>query len=126
MKILILDDMKFRHDIFDKMFEGHDVTHVFKFFDFAKELENNVFDLICLDHDLGDEVSNPDFWIDGWGKRREFNGADAAVKVCELNDAALPKQVIIHSINSVGAKTMLHILQRKGIPVEWQPFREIP
>lgn len=124
MKILILDDMIVRHDFFDKSFKGHDVVHVFTFSDFVKKLENDVFDLIHLDHDLGEDV-NCDVWFDGWGNKREFNGVDAAVKVCELEDNMLPKKVIIHSINAVGSRSMLNILQRRGIYVDWKPFGQI-
>jgi len=121
MKILILDDLKSRHDVFDNLFKDHDVFHAFTVSDFVSKLKDDVFDLICLDHNLGETET----WIDGWNNKREFNGVDAAVKICELEDHALPKKVMIHSMNPVGARSMLNLLYARGISVDWQPFGKI-
>lgn len=125
MKILILDDMELRHNAFANFFRGHDVTHAFTFSEFVDFLnESSPFDLICLDHDLGDFIKNPDFWLDSQGRKREFNGQHAAVKVTELPDDMLPRQVLIHSINPVGAQAMLKIIRNKGLNVIVKPFKE--
>ena len=124
MKILILDDIKHRHEVFAKKYQGHEIVHVYKYSDFCAQLESNQFDLIHLDHDLGDFVADADTYVDGWGSTREFNGSHASMRVCELEDDKLPEKVIVHSINSVGAKNMLSNCQRRGIPVVWEPFSD--
>ncbi len=123
MKILILDDMEIRHKYYAEKYAGHDIVHTFKFFTFLDALhEQSPFDLIHLDHDLGDFIKNPDHWVDGWGSKREFNGQNAAFEVVRLPDELLPSEVIIHSINPVGAKAMFDIIKKKGLPVSLQPF----
>lgn len=123
MRILILDDQKLRHEFFAKQFDGHEVVSVFKFSEFC-ELLNQRWDLMHLDHDLGDDVDNPDTFVDGWGSTQLFNGGHAVLKVCELPNELKPAQVIIHSINPDGAKVMLSMLERVGIPVVWVPFND--
>ena len=124
MKILILDDMQMRHDVFANFFAGHDVTHTFKFSDFVKALEqNSPFDIIHLDHDLADFFDQPDFLIDNHGRKKEYNGQHAALKVTQLPEELLPLNVIIHSVNPLGAQAMLEIIQNKGIPVVCEPFK---
>ncbi len=125
MRILILDDMKIRHDTYAERYAGNDIVHTYNFFAFLDALhEQSPFDLIHLDHDLGDFVTNPDYWVDGWGHKREFNGQNASFEVARLDDELLPSQVIIHSINPVGAKAMFEIIKKKGLPVSLQPFNE--
>jgi CheY-like chemotaxis protein len=123
MRILILDDQKLRHESFAKRFSGHEITSVFRFNEFLAQLDKS-WDLILLDHDLGDEIADADTYVDGWGKTQLFNGRHAAMKVCELNDELKPKQVIVHSINASDAPTMRDMLERAGIPVVWEPFSD--
>lgn len=125
MHILILDDQAERHEIFQKIYHNHDVVSVFKYSEFVEQLGERRWDLIHLDHDLGDFVSNPDTWVDGWGCIREFTGCEAAKRVCELNVEQQPNRVIVHSINPVGARTMLQMLDRASIPTTWEPFGEV-
>jgi hypothetical protein len=127
MKILVLDDIKFRHDVFDDMYPMDEVHHSYKFHDFVSRLNSGApWGLLQLDHDLGDFVEDADFFRDGWGNIREFNGQHAVQAVCDLPDELLPKQVIVHSINPEGAKRMMSMLERRGIPCVWEPFGEIP
>lgn len=120
MKILILDDDDVRHEYYTEKYAG--ARHTWTFWEFVADLDRgSPWDLIHLDHDLGDLVTG-DTYIDGWGKTREFNGQHAAQKICELSDDRLPKQVIIQSVNPEGAKAMRQMLLRRGIPTVWQPF----
>ena len=121
MRVLILDDIQHRHNVFDTIYQGHQVAHAYLYTDFCDKLNQGTWDLVHLDHDLGDFVDNADTYVDGWGNIREYNGGHAAMRVCELD--YLPK-VIIHSVNPVGAKIMRQMLERRGVEVTWEPFGE--
>lgn len=123
MRILILDDQNLRHEIFQERYKGHEVVSVHRYSEFLAQL-NKLWDLIHLDHDLGDDVEDADTYVDGWGKTQLFDGRHAAMRVCELDDALKPKQVIIHSVNASDAPTMRDMLERAGIPVVWEPFSD--
>jgi len=124
MKILILDDDDIRHEFFATIYAEHDVRHARTYFKFLNQLQvGSPWDLIHLDHDLGD-LQSGDSYVDGWGKAREYNGQHAARDICELPDERLPHQVIIQSVNPDGARAMLQMLQRRGVAVSWQPFGE--
>lgn len=125
MSVLILDDIKDRHDTFDRMYGVGNCVHSYTYSDFLEKLLASPYDLIHLDHDLGDFVVNADTYVDGWGKTQEYNGVHAAIRICELVDHLLPKKVIIHSVNPEGARAMLSTLRRRGIDVTWEPFGDI-
>lgn len=132
MRILVLDDMKLRHDAFDSIYESHEVRHAYTYTEFMFMLTDGApWDVLHLDHDLGDEVVDCDTYVDGWGHRCEFNGQHAVLRVCELREDQMPKTaVIIHSINPSGAAAMKQLLTRRVsmLPAEvqfrvvWQPF----
>lgn len=124
MRILVLDDVKSRHDAFDRLYEDADVRHAYTYKQFVYLLNGVKWDVVHLDHDLGDAVT-ADTYVDGWGAKQEFNGLHAAARVCELNDEDLPTQVVIHSINPEGARAMKTLLERRGVPVTWEPFGEV-
>ena len=126
MRILVLDDMKVRHEAFGRIYSEHEVVSVYTYTEFLRQLEGARFDLIHLDHDLGDAVSNPDTWVDGWGSTREFTGGHAALRVCELSEDMRPHAVVVHSVNTSGAVQMLKDLRRVGIDCKWEPFGEAP
>ena len=122
MRILILDDDDSRHTTYDGRYGGNEVEHAYNYIAFLDELgTGSPWDLIHLDHDLGDLMSG-DTYEDGWGITREYNGVHAAKVICELPDELLPKKIIIQSINPHGSRVMMNILERRGIPVEWEPF----
>lgn len=125
MNILILDDIKHRHDVYDNVYGAGNCLHSYTYTDFLQKLTASPYDLIHLDHDLGDFVANADTYVDGWGKIQEYNGQHAAMRICELKDHLLPKKVIIQSVNPVGSKAMISMLQRRGVDVSWEPFGEI-
>jgi len=119
MRILILDDERVRHEHFSEVYRDHDVVHVETYSQFVHELERgSPWDLIHLDHDLGPG----DSYLDGWGDMQFFTGLHAAIRVCELHDHQLPIEVIVHSVNPLGAQYMMDDLRSRRIQVKWQPY----
>jgi len=117
--------MKERHDEFDRRYKAHHVVHVYRYYQCLDELSKGGWDLVHLDHDLGDEVINADTTIDGWGKTRLLTGYDVANWLCSCNDDLLPKRIIVHSINPTGGAAMCQVLKSRGVPTIFQPFHYI-
>lgn len=120
MRVLILDDIKDRHDTFDKVYDGDEVIHAYTYMDFCNKLGDGKWDLVSLDHDLGDFVDDPSTYVDGWGNICQYTGKHAAMRIAEMDD--FDGRVIIHSANPVGARGMFDILGRCGIDVVVRPF----
>ena len=117
-RILVLDDDKSRHNSFDEVLKGQQITHVYNYADAVKELENGVFDEVYLDHDLGDFGESPT----GYGQT-ERTGADVANYIARvLPEDKRPKLVHIHSWNPVGAHNIALSLQSVEIPYVREPF----
>lgn len=122
MRILILDDEQYRHNEFAIVYSAQDVTHTTTYREFIHELStSSPWDLIHLDHDLGESTLN-DTYVDGWGVVRFFNGQHASLRICELSEDKLPGEVVVHSINPNGAKSMVMNLTRRNIRVTWRPY----
>ena len=122
MKILILDDADVRHKYFAKYYKCESIQHVKTLKEFVKHLDlGSPWDLIHLDHDLGD-FTDGDTFVDSYGAIKEYNGQHAAQMIIDLSDDMLPKQVIIQSVNPEGARRIKQIIQARGIPVVWHPF----
>lgn len=126
MRVLVLDDDEGRIACFKQWLaeDGFDEIICCTHFNDAVSHLNEKFDLIHMDHDLGDFQSNADSFVDGWGKTVDFNGKHFVKKVLELDKVLWPDRVIVHSINPSGARWMVHDLRTAGIPVEWKPFSE--
>ncbi len=122
MRVLVLDDMTVRQVCFRMTYGEDNVKSTKTYNEFLNALDSEKWDIIHLDHDLGDFVENPDTYIDGWGITREFNGLHAAYKVCELPENKRPCSVIVHSINPEGAKAMVAVLTNGGLKAIWEPF----
>jgi hypothetical protein len=118
MRILILDDNLDRHNGFRKALSDHVLTHVYTHNQAVKALEDNpAFDLVYLDHDIGDLQDGDK---DDYG--RDLTGHDVALFMVRVLDATkLPEEVIIHSWNPVGARSMLQVLQ-PVVQVSCQPY----
>ena len=124
MNILILDDDDSRHEAFRALYKNHHIVHAYHYGQFLESLlDGSPWDLIHLDHDLG-ELKDGDMYEDGWGHLRYYNGQHAALRICELSDDLLPSEVIIQSINTVGAPVMLEMLKKRGLKVSWKPFND--
>lgn len=101
---LFLDDMKARTDAFRaRNSKEYQITWASNIATFLHYLYNypTVFDLISLDHDLGDD-------------KHEGNGQMAAWSLAYLPKDQRPHKVIIHSHNIAGAEAMAMILKDAG------------
>lgn len=122
MRILILDDEQVRHRDFAEVYTGHEVVHTETYSQFIHELvKDSPWDLIHLDHDLGPG----DSYLDGWGNMQFFTGQHAAVRVCELHDDRLPGEVIVHSVNPLGAQNMVTDLKSRKVKATWRPYTQM-
>ena len=117
MRILILDDDLTRHQDFARRYAGHERLHVATVDQFESALSRGPFQLVHLDHDLGDYVRGMS------GIEYERTGVEAAKMLaacrwCEDEDV----QVIIHSWNPEGARRMRAILTDAGLSAILEPF----
>jgi hypothetical protein len=125
MKILILDDNSYRHMEFAHRFADDDRTHCHTYHQAIEALNNDFFDVIFLDHDLGD-FHDADKYEGYDGKLKEYTGLDVAVYIAKdfgkyLNEKP---RIVVHSVNPVGAPVMRSVLQDAGFDVVWDPFTE--
>lgn len=101
--ILFVDDDQNRHDLIRKVFffSGFSVVHTTTADNAILLIQERSFDIICLDHDMGE------------GK----NGKDVAkvVAMSAVDQSKFPMFVWIHSWNIVAAREMQSILQSAGI-----------
>ena len=91
LKILVVEDDPNRIERFKKELRVHKVRFATSSDQAIEILENENFDLICLDHDLGGGAYEPSDENSGYG----------VAKHMEANK--IPGEVIIHSLNPVGA-----------------------
>lgn len=120
MRILILDDNPYRHHVFDIRYKDHVVVHAYTYTQATRALDDSAFDLVHLDHDLG-EFHTPDTYIGYDGKDIQYDGNDVAVHIAKN---AIDCNVIIHSINPVGSRDILATLRNVGINVVWDLFKD--
>ncbi len=115
MKILVLDDVSARHDVFGDRWAEHDVTHVFTYEEAIAALDREQFARLSLDHDL--RLALP---VEG-----ERTGFDVALHLVEkVPRERWPKQVLLHSHNALGRRAMAELLTAAGgMVVLEQPFK---
>jgi CheY-like chemotaxis protein len=124
MRILFLDDMEERHELFQKLVK--DTSH---FVVMRRNVEEAVkaveetdppFDMMFLDHDLADE-HYPGYT--GPVSDKAANGTDF-VKwlVRDVEKEKWPSHVVVHSWNPDGKKRMAFLLADFGIPVSLEMF----
>jgi len=119
MKILFLDDEKYRHNEFAQNAIGATVTHVYSADEAIRELQTNEYSLVFLDHDL-----EPAHYRER--KPEDKDGQYIADKIVEL-DIELPF-IVIHSLNPLGAAKMLEKLgtlyrsRAIYVPMGWKFF----
>jgi hypothetical protein len=122
MRILVLDDDYIRQQSFLRMYPNDTLVFAQRYWDFISELNSNQeFDLIHLDHDLGNDG---DVYTDGWGKTVAFSGKDAVDPLALLVNK--PKKVIVHTMNPVVGSRMVSDLKRAGMDARYQPFQYVP
>ena len=102
MKCLVLDDDAMRHRLFGRNFTAHEMTYVFTAEAAIEALQQNTYDAIFLDHDLGDRV-----YVDSHGP--EKTGYTVAKWIAEHPNRK-PAQIYVHSLNPVGASNIQAVL----------------
>ena len=110
MKILILDDMSIRHKAFKQNLIGHVVKCVETVKETIDSLNEETWDYLFLDHDLGGDVMVP-------------SGPGTGYEVAQWLNKNVDKQpanIVIHSFNPDGAKNMASLLPKALIcPGAW-------
>jgi CheY-like chemotaxis protein len=108
MKILVLDDSKNRQDFFSRSLIGNEkVIQAYNYDQAVKALEEDIFDLIFLDHDLDLELDTED-----------KTGLDVAKYIADMPYERFPKECIVHSLNSYGADNIVAVLEQSDIKVK--------
>lgn len=107
MRIFVLDDMKARHDAYKKKFSNDEIISTYDAKEAIDLLSKDLnYDLICLDHDLGNRIF---ISID------DENSGSTVAKF--LSNKNIKCKIIIHSLNYWGAQNMLKYLPKaKYIP----------
>lgn len=109
MKVLILDDEKYRHEGFDGVLGGNEVWHAYDCRQAVKILDEvGPFDVVYLDYNLQDGLT----------------GAEVAIYIARMSPKRRPKSILIHSWHPEGSWRMQQILETVGIPVVSEPFSE--
>jgi len=109
MKVLILDDQEVRHQSFAKIFSGCELTHSYTYAEAVTALQAEVYDWVCLDHDIHDG---------------SWTGYHVAMFITQLDQASRPHTVLVHSWNPEGADRMTAALLAAGIQVFRRPFSD--
>lgn len=123
MNILILDDDALRHQAFDTCYKAYaPLTHTYRYSSCVEALSKGGWDLVHLDHDLGEEIEDPDMKVDGWGKAIQYTGLDVVRWLVDRVDYGLVDKIIVHSMNPVGAMRMTEELNDAGFNVTYAPF----
>ena len=97
MRILFLDDEKWRHAEFDRLAAEHTIVHAWRVDETKRLLDRARFDLCCLDNDLATEAY-----------RRE--GLEVARHIAATARSRRPRRVLIHSWNETRARQMYDVL----------------
>jgi len=116
MKILFLDDSNERINTIKKYLGvKSNILHIAESAPKAIALlkKYSPYDIVLLDHDLGD--------VNIIGEK---TGYAVAKFITEMKPKLLPKRIIIHSHNPIGAMKMEAILKINGIKSEKIPFSE--
>jgi len=109
-RVLVLDDDQNRHLAFQQSLIGMIVERAYTAEEAIKQLQSHPFDVVFLDHDLGGKV------MVASGKGTGYEVA----KWLRNNPHRMPKQIIIHSFNPVGAQNMKTMLPSAQIcPGAW-------
>lgn len=112
MRILILEDTDERIEQFKQKLVGHDIA-VCKTADRCIQTlsSSNPFDYIMMDHDLSAAFEKP-------GKGTGYEVAEWIAN----NPNKMPRRILIHSANNIGAAAMMKVLGDAGIRATYVPF----
>lgn len=110
IKILILEDNPERQEEFKKNLVGHNVEIVDSSKIAIDKLKSEKWQLLFLDHDLGGQV---------YVESGDNTGYEVA-KFLEENKHHMPSNIVVHSLNPVGAKNIIDALPNAiHIPFVW-------
>jgi len=111
MNILILEDDTDRHTAFKQRLIGTNIVIVETAEECIQLLDTDLWDMLCLDHDLGGQVFVPS----GPG-----TGYEVACWLEEHPDV-MPTEVILHSLNPAGRQKMKQALPNaREVPFCWE------
>lgn len=116
MKRLFLDDDPERHRVFKMLYP--DADYVWTAAEAIKAIQDNQYQVIHLDHDLGGRQYVDSEDPSGTG----LTVARAIVERYARSRLTMP-EVVIHSFNREGMFKMLAVLYASGFDVSWKPFR---
>jgi CheY-like chemotaxis protein len=120
MRILVVDDNPARHAFFRRLYLGEEVVSVTSYWEAVDALSQGPFDIVQLDHDLGD-YREPDVLVEMY-VRMELNGFHVAHYIAnDLSLSLRPKAVIVQSANEDGAKNIERVLTEAGIQTVLRP-----
>ena len=111
MKILIIDDLKDRHQFLGIEYQGNDIHNAYTYNEAIELIKNNSYDLICFDHDLNDFEDR----VERTGVSIAKFMAYAGLKTSEVR---------IHSLNAIGAMNIISVLKSGEVTdnVYYEPF----
>ncbi len=120
MRFLIVDDMKTRHDEFDRILSGEDVVHTYNVREAALQIMEDLrgerkYGTIFLDHDIES----------GTDQRDVIELVHWIVETPWVHDQLMKSgtNFFIHSWNAHGAQNMKALLEGAGFSVKVKPFR---
>jgi CheY-like chemotaxis protein len=118
LRILILEDDMQRIETFGQKLcvNEHNITYVTTAAEAIRWLDEDEFDLVFLDHDLGGKV-----YVD----TNEKNTGSEVVRHMTQPTYVKSPVVIIHSLNTPAAKSMEHALAYEGYEVHRIPFTQL-
>ena len=117
-RILFLDDMQTRHEVFMKWCPpSWLVTKVHTAEEAIDVLREMEFDIVCLDHDLA---------VHHYGKHTDdvFTGLEV-VRTIVRENLQHKAQFFIHSMNPVGSTAMVNMLFKSGRDAIQAPFHHL-
>jgi len=110
--VFIFEDMEDRLKFFKKILVDHDLQHTDQIEKAKKILLNEKWDFVFLDHDMEERFMD--------SKTTQNNGYQLAKWIVE-NKIKI-EQIIIHSMNSVGAGNIREALRESYPTVNYVPF----
>jgi CheY-like chemotaxis protein len=116
MRILFVDDEKYRHDTFRKNSVGHHVDYAYNAETALAFLTEHCYDVVCLDHDMSIETQNQ--LLTG-----EKDGRYIVKELIRLKPEISKETVfVVHSLNYAGSREMVASLKEAGYSAKAIPF----
>ncbi|MBS1722745.1 MAG: hypothetical protein JSS66_07020 [Armatimonadetes bacterium] len=122
MRILFLDDQESRYKVFKQLCIGKSVQHIDWAEDTAQAIamlaDNPRYDLVCIDHDLGEEHYKA-YHQEQYNGEINYGdtptGYDFALHIAmELEPEKQPRFAAVHSFNENGSKRIVAALSEAG------------